>query len=296
MRGVLYTSHSAPVKPYSNNAEARTAFENVNQKGGDNVIAELHNKVTRNNSNLTELSEDELTGNFFGQLRYLPFNMGLKPILKNSVFPPEIAALFDGIDAEFLDDKIEFWPYDSEGELDVYLEFSHIAIGIEVKYTSGLSSDDDVDYSMPEEKMREVQSRNQLQRESRIITRKAKKKTKILLLVGSETACADIYSNIRKRKLLLDSDVLFGYAAWQSVLQELRKLKIGDPYQALIISDLISLLSRKGFDRFDTMDSESSCCVSRDVYYRFEVPAEMKFSFENNLPIAVEGEYWYEFK
>ncbi len=260
------------------------------------MIAEIHNKITKNNGNLSEISEDELTGNFFGHLRYIPFNEGLKPILRNAVFPPDIADSIDGINTGFWNDNIEFWPYDSEGELDVYIEFDRIAIGIEVKYTSGLSSDDDVDYSLSDEKEMAEQSRNQLQRESRIITRRAGSKSKILLLVGDAMACADIYTNITKRKLFSGSDVLFGYATWQSLLQELRKLKFGNPFSTLVISDLISLLTRKGFDQFQTMELDMPYSVSCDKYYWFDYSMESKFSFEDAVQIKVEVDYYYEFK
>lgn len=46
------------------------------------MIAEIKGKINRQNTNLTELREGELTGNFFGSMRYIPFNMGLKKILK----------------------------------------------------------------------------------------------------------------------------------------------------------------------------------------------------------------------
>ena len=40
------------------------------------MIAEIKGKVNRDNTNLTELREDELTGNLFGCLRYISFNNG----------------------------------------------------------------------------------------------------------------------------------------------------------------------------------------------------------------------------
>lgn len=260
------------------------------------MIAEIHNKITKNNSNLSEMSEDELTGNFFGHLRYIPFNEGLKPILKGAVFPPGTAAVFDKIDAGFWNDNIEFWPYDSEGELDAYLEFDQIVIGIEVKYKSRLSSDDAVDYSLSDEKLRQEQSRNQLQRESRIIARRGSGKTKILLLVGDAAACADIYADINKRKLLSGSEVLFCYATWQSLLLELRKLKSDNLFSSLIISDLIDLLARKGFEQFKTMDIDFSQPVSPDKYYIFNCPIETEFNFENHILVKPAEEYCYEFK
>lgn len=260
------------------------------------MIAEIRNKVSKSNSNLTELSEDELTGNFFGHLRYIPFNKGLKPVLKNAVFPTEAAFLIDTVDVDYWNENIEFWPYHSEGELDAYIEFDNLAMGIEVKYTSGLSSDDDIYYSLSDEKQRMEQSRNQLQRESRIVTSRANQKPKILLLIGDAMACADIYSNIGRRNLLQGSDVLFCYATWQSLLRELRKLELGDPYSALVVSDLVELLKKKGFEQFHSMKLEAFGFVSSHEFYEFDYKIESGFSFENNLQIEAEGDYHYEFR
>lgn len=260
------------------------------------MIAEIYGKIRQNNSNLSEISEDELTGNFFGQLRYIPFNEGLKTILENAIFPPTVGDLIGNVNVGFWNDKIEFWPYHSEGELDVYIEFDNLTIGVEVKYMSGLSSDDDVDYSIVDEKENIEKSRNQLQRESRIIAHRAKDKTKILLLVGDALSCVDIYTNINQRKLLSGSELCFGYATWQSILGELRKLKPDNKYSSLIISDLVSLLERKGFDKFNSMELEMKHTVSNDQYYWFDYTSNNFFTFESTSEIKVMGEYYYDFK
>ncbi|MEK4246582.1 hypothetical protein MKZ20_14770 [Psychrobacillus sp. FSL K6-2684] len=40
------------------------------------MIAEIRGKISRSGSNLTERLEDNLTGNVFGALRYLPYERG----------------------------------------------------------------------------------------------------------------------------------------------------------------------------------------------------------------------------
>jgi hypothetical protein len=50
------------------------------------LLAEIHNKVNANGSNLTDRLEDQLTGDFFGALRYLPFEIGMKSILSTVRF------------------------------------------------------------------------------------------------------------------------------------------------------------------------------------------------------------------
>lgn len=45
------------------------------------MIAEIHKKLSVNGNELLDRSEDKLTGDFFGRLRYLSFNKGLKIFL-----------------------------------------------------------------------------------------------------------------------------------------------------------------------------------------------------------------------
>lgn len=47
-------------------------------KRGDIMIAEIHSKISSSGSNLSDRLEDQLTGDFFGAIGYLPFQVGLK--------------------------------------------------------------------------------------------------------------------------------------------------------------------------------------------------------------------------
>ena len=49
------------------------------------MIAEIKGKLSSTGSNLTNRLEDDLTGNFFGNLRYMSFNKGLKLILMQGI-------------------------------------------------------------------------------------------------------------------------------------------------------------------------------------------------------------------
>lgn len=102
------------------------------------MIAELHGKISSRGTNLRETSEDNLTGNFFGALRYIPFSKGIKKILLEAIDKSN----FNNYEAEEWAEKIEFWPYHKDGELDLIIDFNLVTIGIEVKYNSGLSSED----------------------------------------------------------------------------------------------------------------------------------------------------------
>jgi len=263
--------------------------------GGEIMLAEIYNKISKTGSNLSDRLEDELTGNIFGTLRYIPFNDGLKKILTNAVYPSSIVGIIEKIQSDEWNSKIHFWPYDSEGELDVYLEFDDVVIGIEVKYHSGISSDDGADYSNNDDTEKEMMnSSHQLQREARIVSRKGIGKQKVLLFIADSMSCVDVYENMHKRKLMCKNDVVFGYISWQSFLRELRKLKYDNYYNNLMISDMVALLDKKGFNQFYSMHLKEDCLVYGQQYFRFNYKYIRTFCFTANTNI--EEDYYYEFK
>lgn len=166
--------------------------------------AEIHGKISSKGSNLTERLEDNLTGNIFGTLRYIPFSTALGKIFGKGVYPKTVGKRIQEIDKEFWADTIQFWPYDREGEIDALIEFEDVVIGIEVKYKSGLSSDDETNNQEEVQEMQ--QSFNQLARESRILSRKAPQKRKLLLFIADRMDCKNVYKDVIERKIL-DSDV-----------------------------------------------------------------------------------------
>lgn len=54
------------------------------------MLAEIQGKISRTGSNLTERLEDNLTGNVFGVLRYIPFSAALGEVLANGVYPKSV--------------------------------------------------------------------------------------------------------------------------------------------------------------------------------------------------------------
>lgn len=251
------------------------------------MIAEIKGKVNRQNTNLTELREDELTGNFFGSMRYIPFNKGLKKVLKNAIRPVELQNMIDEIDAYYWDDKIFFWEKirenDNSTELDVRMDFSSIIIGIEVKYQSGLSSEDkEVDESILAEN-----SSNQLSREARILRLIGADKKKLLLLLADDLACAETIQEIK----IIDG-VQLGYLSWQEVLIQLKGLTELNNFEQLVVADIIELLEKKGFLRFSGFEMDIPDISNKDNWY-FELSKVMKrFSFGSNK-IVEDG--YYEF-
>lgn len=70
------------------------------------MIAEIKGKINSQNTTLTELREDELTGNFFGNIRYIPFAKGLKKVFKNAIRPVDLQNLIDETDAYYWNDNL----------------------------------------------------------------------------------------------------------------------------------------------------------------------------------------------
>ena len=258
------------------------------------MIAEIKGKLTQTGHNLNERSEDNLTGNFFGALRYIPFDLALRNILAAGVYPSKVGDIIGQISSDFWSDKIEFWPYDEEGEIDALLNFEDTIIGIEVKYLSGLSSDDDVDTSANTDKqsIEAKPSKNQLSKESRIVSRRGAGKTKILLFIANSDACRPVYENVTKRNII-SKDVLLGYISWQSILSEMEKLEHVDPYHQVIIKDLIGLLQKKGFGTFKDMLISPNVDIDPASFYLFEATNSFDFQLEKESTIV--GGLHYEF-
>ena len=251
------------------------------------MIAEIKGKVNKSNTNLTELGEDELTGNIFGCLRYISFNKGMKKVLRNAIRPIKLQSLIDNIDACYWDDNIFLWDKVHENgkltELDVRMDFDELTIGIEVKYRSGLSSED----SKNEIDLSAENSRNQLSREARLLRKIAPHNRRILLLLADESVCAETIKDVK----VVDG-VNLGYVSWQEMLVQLKKLTDLDRFEQLIVNDLIELLEKKGFLRFENFDIPMDD-INSQGYWQFNL-IESKEVFAFQFDKTVEDKY-YEF-
>ncbi len=213
------------------------------------MVEEFYGKISRSGSNLSDNLEDKLTGDFFGTLRYMDFYDGLQPILcgalriseKQQETSQTAIQLIENVNCTNIRDEeyIKFWPKHDLGELDVLLDFENCCIGIEVKFNSGLSSDD------------------QLMREAEILCDLAKDKEKILLFIAGHESCVSVYRAYKA--VIRKQGVCFVFASWEDILQSMKDLLNGgdgSKYtsgQRLMISDLVKLLTRKGFDTFLSM-------------------------------------------
>lgn len=213
------------------------------------MVEEFYGKISRSGSNLSDSLEDKLTGDFFGTLRYMDFCDGLQPILCGALRKSEkqqaesqaAIQLIGNANCTNIKDEehIKFWPKHDLGELDVLLEFDNCYIGIEVKFQSGLSSDD------------------QLIREANILCDLPKDKKKILLFIAKHESCISVYRKYKKD--ISKQGVHFVFASWEDILQSMKDILNGgkgNNYtfgQKLMISDLIRLLTRKDFETFLSM-------------------------------------------
>ena len=230
------------------------------------MVEEFYGKISRSGSNLSDNLEDKLTGDFFGTLRYMDFYDGLQPILcgalrkseKRQETSQDAIQLLKNVNCTNIRDEehIKFWPKHDLGELDVLLDFDNCCIGIEVKFQSGLSSDD------------------QLIREAEILCDLAKDKKKILLFIAGHESCRSVY---HKYKDVIRKDVHFIFVSWEDILQSMKDLLSGgkgSKYtfgQRLMISDLVRLLTRKGFDIFLSMTNGiSNQPIEKEGYFMLD--------------------------
>ncbi len=216
------------------------------------MIAEIHNKLNGSLIYSIERLEDELTGNFFGTLRYLPFTRGIQRILLKYAYSEnlEFQRILNSITADEFD--IEFWKRSEDNrEIDAVLEVADVAIGIEVKYNSGLSGDE------------------QLSIEAGMMNEWYGKQKKLLLFVAREEEAKKIYDT---HKDIL-TNVCFGYLTWQNALLGLNEIIATSIFEERIVSDLKELLEHKGFMSFIGF---------QDVCGDVEIEKALFFAFEND--------------
>ena len=164
-------------------------------------------------------------------------------------------------------------------------------IGIEVKYFSGLSTDDEVDNSETEKEYE--YSVNQLARESRIVKERSGGKKPFLIFIANDSACVSTYHDVTSRNILADG-VQLGYVSWQEILIQLEKQTINDSFRRLILTDIIALLKKKGFERFQSFEIGSNVSICADDYYCYEYFPNKSFNFE--LTYEVDGGAYYEYR
>ena len=88
-----------------------------------------------------------------------------------------------------------------------------------------------------------------------------------------------------------------GYVSWQEILNQLSQIEVDAPYQKLILNDLVSLLKRKGFERFSGFTIDNIPEIAQSDYYRYDYEqqntnADVCFEY----PETVIGGSYYEYR
>lgn len=198
------------------------------------MIAEIKHK------NVDIGSEDQLSGNVFGALRYLPYAV-FRQIIVNSIKPSLVSTILEqSLPSDFCDGwgrNLHFWRHfsGSQTEPDIVIDLGQTVILIEVKYNSDLSSD------------------NQLIREAELLLANFSSKKKFLILLAREESAIAIFN---EQKSNIPAEVLFSYITWQKLLDSIRRNKT----DSLVLDDLSALLNEKGFGgfrEFEMMNEET---------------------------------------
>ena len=208
------------------------------------MIAEIYHKFS------TDL-EDVLTGDFFGAMRYMPFNRGLNQIFKNYVVsedPQVTHILSNAADDDF---NFEFWKRSENGlvEIDGFIPLTSVGIGIEVKYRSGLSGGD------------------QLEKEAQVLDEWCNSKEKLLILIGEAEEAKAIYIENKDKRVF--RDVHLAYLSWQDILLGLDQVLISSSYEKKMIEDLKTLLREKGFVSFEGFSIDQPV-VDKDICWTMD--------------------------
>ena len=208
------------------------------------MIAEIYHKFS------TDL-EDVLTGDFFGAMRYMPFNRGLNQIFKNyavSEDPQVTHILSNAADDDF---NFEFWKRSENGlvEIDGFIPLTSVGIGIEVKYRSGLSGGD------------------QLEKEAQVLDEWCNGKEKLLILIGEAEEAKAIYIENKDKRVF--RDVHLASLSWQDILLGLDQVLISSSYEKKMIEDLKTLLREKGFVSFEGFSIDQPV-VDKDICWTMD--------------------------
>jgi hypothetical protein len=229
------------------------------------MLAEIHHKIAKNGSNLSERLEDNLTSDFFGTIRYLPFELGMQEVLLTVEFDDHQLKSYWSESIYLLRDypfRYHFWHKIGPDEIDLLLISDDLVIGIEVKLYSGLSSEDeDIDPERDYET-----SKNQLARYSAMMEKNFKNtKDKYLLFVAPYQTMSSV--KVRMQNVsIISPDVQLGFMNWQDIHQRLDSLTSTNKSAQLILTDLRNLLKAKELVHFHGFQSALSPIISSNIY------------------------------
>ena len=252
--------------------------------------AEIHNKIP---SNLAGL-EDMLTGNFFGLLQYADTSL-LASVLEAASFPFDkdeegekaFKKLLEGLHSGTLQPKYNFWPHKDRRFIDLLIQFPDhdYLLGIEVKYLSGISRNDDITLepdskTIENERLEEVKrSKHQLLEYAHCYAKNDGTPKAFFLIWACTEMASDIINGIattpkqmEEVKCLQAKKAYLGQMTWQHASKQLllaSKTTL-DPINKKIINDLIDYLKAKQLDGFLSFDDVHDLLVNPNDFFSFD--------------------------
>lgn len=214
-------------------------------------IAELHGKIRKTGNNLSENMEDLLTSHVFGNLRYIPDEKGLNPILSMATNSEGHFLKLSGA-KEW---EYSFWPSFKHSQPDIYLENDKYKVVVEVKFHSGKSgvyegedrlSEEDEDYAY----------RDQLTREWMDLMERDKSKIPVLIYLTKdflfpEDAFKQALNELSECKEKFKHNAY--WLSWSKIYFQLYKMMKKDDYNVYeqrVLLDILLILERRNLRRF----------------------------------------------
>ena len=252
------------------------------------VMAELCGKISRSGSNISDRSEDLLTSDVFGALRYLPPNEGLIPILCAAKNFSDVECLEFG-EGEVLKEML-FWNRLTKSEPDVIVVFEKAIVFIEVKYLSSksghyseeLESTTNLEAASSDQLYREFidlhNFKGKFERRFLIYLSAHRKKPEEDLRAGSRAI------SVLDAKLVplfeMNTFWLSWYDVYTTVLQLITDQK--NPYLIQVLLDIKNLLFKKGFRYFQGYRSEYfhhsiDALPRREIYFHKKKRSYFRF-------------------
>jgi len=234
------------------------------------LISEIKGKISQTGSNLTNRLEDKLTGDFFGAIRYLPFEDGLKGVLSQVHFArqKDIEEWNKMLSTQIgYVGKYTFWPSHPKGEIDLLIEFGNVIVGIEVKYMSGISSEDEQTQNEP---MNYAESVHQLSRYSEMLEERACNRKAYLIFLAPYSIQQNVMQALDVQ-YQISPLVTVGFVNWEDlhteIVQMSQRAKPG--VQQLILTDTEQLLRVKRLVRYSGFTKKNTTQNIPHVPYVF---------------------------
>ncbi|MFK8006881.1 MAG: PD-(D/E)XK nuclease family protein [Saprospiraceae bacterium] len=201
------------------------------------MFAEINKKIPK-----LDRWEDLLTSGFFGPLRYTSsFASVIKKLLEAVKFENKLHYNHFHLALNNLKDEWEiiFWKKLKQKEIDLLIinKKIKVVIGIEIKYESELSGND------------------QLSNYANLLKEKYEGYNRFLIFLAKDISAKSIYDSSYKKVIKKDEKTNgFGYVSWQMLYRKLEIIKSTTHPNKLIVNDLLKYLKSKnlhGFIRFE---------------------------------------------